>query len=44
MTDTIVEAAQEIGRRVGLATPYVDAPFGLTRRLACVHGVYPDSV
>jgi len=42
--DAIVGAVHEIGRRVGLATPYVDALFGLTRLFARVRDLYPDPV
>ena len=41
--DAIVGAVQEIGRRLGLATPNVDALLGLTRLFACVRGLYPDA-
>ncbi|MES2959234.1 MAG: 2-dehydropantoate 2-reductase [Pseudomonadota bacterium] len=40
--DAIVGAVQEIGQRVGVATPHVDALFGLTRLFGRVHGLYPD--
>jgi 2-dehydropantoate 2-reductase len=39
--DAIVGAVQEIGRRVGLATPHIDALLGLTRLFGRVHGLYP---
>lgn len=39
--DAIVGAVQEIGQRVGVATPHVDALFGLTRLFGRVHGLYP---
>lgn len=38
--DAIVGAVAEIGRRVGVATPNVDAILGLTRLFGRVHGVY----
>lgn len=39
--DAIVGAVHEIGRRVGVATPNVDALLGLTRLFARVRGLYP---
>jgi 2-dehydropantoate 2-reductase len=39
--DSIVAAAREIGHRVGVPTPTIDALFGLTRLFARVHGLYP---
>lgn len=39
--DAIVGAVAEIGRRVGVATPNVDAILGLTRLFGRVHGLYP---
>jgi 2-dehydropantoate 2-reductase len=39
--DGIVAAAREIGQRVGVPTPTIDALFGLTRLFARVHGLYP---
>jgi 2-dehydropantoate 2-reductase len=39
--DAIVGAVAEIGRRVGVATPSIDAILGLTRLFGRVHGVYP---
>ena len=41
--DAIVGAVQEIARRLGLATPNVDALLGLTRLFGRVHGLYPDA-
>jgi len=41
--DAIVGAVQEIGRRLGIATPNVDALFGLTRLFGRVRGLYPES-
>ena len=38
--DAIVGAVAEIGRRVGVATPGIDAILGLTRLFARVHGLY----
>ncbi len=40
--DAIVGATHEIGRRLGLATPSIDALFGLTRLFAQQRGLYPD--
>jgi len=40
--DAIVGAVHEIGRRLGLATPSVDALMGLTRLFARVRGLYPE--
>jgi 2-dehydropantoate 2-reductase len=39
--DAIVGAVREIGQRVGVATPAIDALFGLTRLMAQVRGLYP---
>jgi len=39
--DAIVGAAQEIGRRLGLPTPNIDALLGLTRLFGRVNGLYP---
>lgn len=38
--DALLGAVQEIGQRVGVATPNVDALFGLTRVFGSVRGVY----
>ena len=40
--DTIVDSVQEIGQRLGVPTPTVDALLGLTRLFGRVHGLYPD--
>jgi 2-dehydropantoate 2-reductase len=40
--DSIVGAVREIGQRLGIATPNIDALFGLTRLFARVHGLYPE--
>lgn len=40
--DSIVTAVHEIGYRVGVPTPNIDALLGLTRLFARVHGLYPD--
>ena len=40
--DSIVGAVREIGLRVGVATPNIDALLGLTRLFARVHGLYPE--
>jgi 2-dehydropantoate 2-reductase len=42
--DAIVGAVQEIGHRLGLAIPNIDALLGLTRLFARVHGLYPPAV
>jgi 2-dehydropantoate 2-reductase len=39
--DALVGAVREIGRRVGVATPLIDALFGLTRLFGRVRGLYP---
>lgn len=39
--DSIVTAVRELGQRVGLATPNIDALLGLTRLFARTHGLYP---
>ena len=39
--DAIVGAVREIGLRLGIATPNVDALFGLTRLMARQRGLYP---
>jgi 2-dehydropantoate 2-reductase len=41
--DAIVGAVHEIGRRVGVPTPNIDALLGLTRLFARVHGLYPPA-
>lgn len=41
--DSIVGAVHEIGRRVGVATPNIDAILGLTRLFGRVHGLYPEA-
>ena len=41
--DAIVAVVREIGQRVGVATPNIDALLGLTRLMARVRGVYPDN-
>ena len=41
--DSIVGAAREIGQRVGVATPTIDAVFGLARLFGRVHGLYPPA-
>ena len=40
--DAIVGAVREIGGRLGLATPNIDALLGLTRLFGRVHGLYPE--
>jgi 2-dehydropantoate 2-reductase len=39
--DGIVTAVHEIGRRIGVATPHIDALLGLTRLFGRVRGLYP---
>lgn len=39
--DAIVGAVREIGQRVGVDTPAIDALFGLTRLMARTRGLYP---
>lgn len=39
--DAIVGAVHELGRRVGVSTPNVDALFGLARLFGRVRGLYP---
>jgi 2-dehydropantoate 2-reductase len=41
--DALVGAVREIGQRVGVATPSIDALFGLTRLFGRVHGLYPQA-
>ena len=41
--DALVGAAREIGRRVGIETPGIDALFGLTRLFGRVRGLYPSA-
>jgi 2-dehydropantoate 2-reductase len=41
--DGIVTAVHEIGRRVGVPTPNIDALLGLTRLFGRVHGLYPQA-
>jgi 2-dehydropantoate 2-reductase len=41
--DALVGAVREIGQRVGVATPCIDALFGLTRLFGRVHGLYPQT-
>jgi 2-dehydropantoate 2-reductase len=41
--DALVGAVREIGQRVGVATPSIDALFGLTRLFGRVHGLYPQT-
>ena len=38
--DSLVGAVREIGRRVGVETPTIDALFGLTRLFGRTHGLY----
>jgi 2-dehydropantoate 2-reductase len=39
--DALVGAVREIGQRVGVATPSIDALFGLSRLFGRVRGLYP---
>ena len=39
--DAIVGAVREIASRLGMATPNIDALFGLARLFGRVHGLYP---
>ena len=41
--DALVSAVREIGERVGIATPNIDALLGLTRLMARVRGLYPSA-
>ncbi len=41
--DAIVTAVHEIGQRLGVATPNIDALLGLTRLFGRVHGLYPTA-
>ncbi|MDE2368816.1 MAG: 2-dehydropantoate 2-reductase [Burkholderiales bacterium] len=41
--DAIVGVVQEIGRRVGVATPNIDALLGIARLFGRAHGLYPDA-
>ncbi len=41
--DGIVGAVKEIGQRLGVETPSIDALLGLTRLFARVHGLYPEA-
>jgi 2-dehydropantoate 2-reductase len=41
--DALVGAVREIGQRVGVATPSIDALFGLTRLFGRVRGLYPPA-
>jgi 2-dehydropantoate 2-reductase len=41
--DAIVTAVHEMGRRLGVVTPHIDALLGLTRLFGRVHGLYADA-
>ena len=41
--DAIVGAVRELGQRLGVATPNIDALLGLTRLFGRVRGLYPDA-
>jgi 2-dehydropantoate 2-reductase len=40
--DALVGAVREIGQRVQVPTPAIDALFGLTRLFGRVRGLYPQ--
>jgi 2-dehydropantoate 2-reductase len=40
--DALVGAVQEIGQAVGVATPFIDALYGMTRLFARTRGLYPQ--
>lgn len=40
--DAIVGAVRELGQRAGVATPQIDALFGLARLFGRMHGLYPS--
>lgn len=42
--DAIVAAVQEMGQRLQLLTPHINALLGLTRLFARTHGLYPEAV
>ncbi|MBC7715743.1 MAG: 2-dehydropantoate 2-reductase [Pseudorhodobacter sp.] len=42
--DAIVAAVQEIGQRLQLPTPHINALLGLTRLFGRTHGLYPEAV
>jgi 2-dehydropantoate 2-reductase len=41
--DAIVSAVHEMGGRLGVVTPHIDALLGLTRLFGRVHGLYADA-
>jgi 2-dehydropantoate 2-reductase len=41
--DGIVTAVWEMGRRLDIATPNIDALLGLTRLFGQMRGLYPDN-
>lgn len=41
--DALVGAVREIGQRLQLATPYIDALLGMTRLFGRVRGLYPEA-
>jgi 2-dehydropantoate 2-reductase len=41
--DALVAAVREIGQRLQLATPHIDALLGLTRLFGSVHGLHPPA-
>jgi 2-dehydropantoate 2-reductase len=41
--DSLVGAVRELGQRVGVETPLIDAIFGLARLFGRVHGLYPEA-
>jgi 2-dehydropantoate 2-reductase len=42
--DALLSTVREIGGRVGVATPHLDALLGLARLHARMHRLYPDAV
>jgi len=40
--DALVGVVRELGQRLGVATPNIDALFGLARLFGRVHGLYPE--
>jgi len=41
--DALVGAVRELGQRLGVATPNIDALFGLARLFGRMHGLYPEA-
>jgi 2-dehydropantoate 2-reductase len=42
--EALVGAVAELGRRLGVATPFIDALYGLTRLFGQVHGLLPRTL